>query len=862
MARKAFKIVNNLDLSGNYLIDVRSIFRSDYDKAIPGLNLTIRAGNDALGGTSNTGGHLNLYSGFGGSGAGNIGIFVPTGPQTVVDGEPDVSGKYGLEFLGSTAATLRTNNQDIAVYSGTGVINLIPANTSYVFVQSTLNGATASKSLRLAGGLSVGEDIYTTGDYFDSSQTTYYLLDSTVTTLNLGGVATTLNLGYDGSTLASTTNINTGAVSAAVTKTLNLATGGISSSSTVVNVGSVVGSGAINLHNKAINLGTSSTEVTTVSVGGAISGNKLQVASTASGIANIDTSVTTGTVNLFSGVTSGRVNIALNNTNGSVYIGRGTLSTIYLGGQDSTVVFGSSADDATLVTGAGVLAVNVFNTVATTVNAFGEATSVTLGAASGSLNIRNLTVSLPNATSLQGTKLNTIDLATTDAATINIGTAAISSGTKTINFGTGGTTGGVTAITIGSTIGSTTTLKGSLVLGAGQEETITINGTIGSGGIKFFDSDSTTYRYTLLPGNIAVDTALTLPTTSGRYFALGNRSDGLIDMKAIMAGSGNTALVPSAGGLIWSDANGFQVLEGTTIAGRVLVSGNMATPYWSSGKLSFATDLAVNTGAVTLSGNAAGSILVLPSGTLTLPTLGAVGDIPYASSTTALGVITAVKPGSLLASTGAGTKPAWSATPTITGITLSGASNALLFSGATSADINSNTATTANIFDAVVSTINIGGTVANTTLNLLGSTATGVVNINSTKASSAYTDGALVVDGGVGIAGAVFTNNNVTLAGNLAVNGSNITSTATTLNFMNASVTTLNMLGAASTLNVGSSSDTLARTVNLYGDVNVGRTGRLRTMNMYGTLNFMAATGTGFRVEYNATDASLDFIKN
>jgi hypothetical protein len=847
MARKAFKIVNNLDLSGNKLIDVSTIYRSDYDKATPGLNLTIRAGNDALGGTSNTGGHLNLYSGFGASGAGKISIFVPTGPQTVVDGEPDVTGKYGLEFLGSTAATLRTNNQDIAVYSGTGAIKLIPANTSYVHVQSTLNGATTSKSLRLAGGLSVGEDIYTTGDYFDSSQATYYLLDSTVTTLNLGGAATTLNLGYDGSTLASTTNINTGAVSAAVTKTVNIATGGVGSSSTNVNIGSIVGSGAINLHNKAINLGTSTAAASTVSVGGAISGNTLQVVSTAGGIANIDTSVTTGTVNLFSGVTSGRVNIALNNTNGSVYIGRGALSTIYLGGQDSTVVFGSSADDATLVTGAGVLAVNVFNTVATTVNAFGEATSVTLGAASGSLDIRNLTVSLSNATSLQGTKLNTIDLATTAAATINIGT--------------GGTTGGTTAITIGSTIGSTTTLNGSLVLGDGQEETITINGTISSGGIKIFDSDSTTYRYTLLPGNIAANTTLTLPTTSGQYFALSDRADGLIDMTTIMAGSGSTALVPSAGGVIWSDADGFQVLAGTT-AGKALISGNAATPSWSTGTLSLSTNLAVDTGSVTLSGYSAGSTLVLPSGRLTLPQLGVAGDILYASSTTAVGVITPVAPGSLLASAGRGIKPAWSATPTITGITLSGATGALVFSGATSADIDSNTAVTANIFGTTVSTINIGGAVANTTLNLLGSTETGVVNVNSTKASSMYADGALVVAGGVGIAGAVFTNSSMTLAGDLAVNGADITSTATTFNFMNATVTTLNMLGAASIMNVGASSDTLARTVNLYGDVNVGCTDKLRTMNMYGAMNFMASTGTGFRVEYNDTDASLDFIKN
>jgi hypothetical protein len=51
---------------------------------------------------------------------------------------------------------------------------------------------------------------------------------------------------------------------------------------------------------------------------------------------------------------------------------------------------------------------------------------------------------------------------------------------------------------------------------------------------------------------------------------------------------------------------------------------------------------------------------------LTLPTLGAIGDIPYATSTTALGVITAVATGSILTSAGTGTVPAWSASPTLT----------------------------------------------------------------------------------------------------------------------------------------------------------------------------------------------------
>jgi hypothetical protein len=56
----------------------------------------------------------------------------------------------------------------------------------------------------------------------------------------------------------------------------------------------------------------------------------------------------------------------------------------------------------------------------------------------------------------------------------------------------------------------------------------------------------------------------------------------------------------------------------------------------------------------------------------------------------------------------------------------------------------------------------------------------------------------------------------LTLAGDLAVNGGDITSTATTFNLLNATVTGLNMGGAAATINIGASGGDVTVAGNFY----------------------------------------------
>ena len=160
-----------------------------------------------------------------------------------------------------------------------------------------------------------------------------------------------------------------------------------------------------------------------------------------------------------------------------------TLSTTgNLFGAATTIAVGATSGTFTLnnptVVGSQTT-VNLWNATSTTVNAFGAATALNIGGAAGTLTIGNpaivgaTTLTLFNTVSTSvtafsaATTLN-IGVGPISGATVNIGTQASSSGTKAINIGTAGTTGSITTIVIGTTAGTTPTLtlNGSLTLGS------------------------------------------------------------------------------------------------------------------------------------------------------------------------------------------------------------------------------------------------------------------------------------------------------------------------------------------------------------------------------------------------------------
>lgn len=146
-------------------------------------------------------------------------------------------------------------------------------------------------------------------------------------------------------------------------------------------------------------------------------------------------------------------------------------------------VFGTSPNILTSLTTTST-SFSLLNTSATTLNVGGEATALSIGAATGTATVNNATLTLPNATSLNmngvsptisSTSTGTLSLFNTNlltvnafgaattitlgnkttAQTVNIATGAITTGlTKTINIGTSGANGSTTAINIGSTTGT------------------------------------------------------------------------------------------------------------------------------------------------------------------------------------------------------------------------------------------------------------------------------------------------------------------------------------------------------------------------------------------------------------------------
>ena len=79
--------------------------------------------------------------------------------------------------------------------------------------------------------------------------------------------------------------------------------------------------------------------------------------------------------------------------------------------------------------------------------------------------------------------------------------------------------------------------------------------------------------------------------------------------------------------------------------------------------------------------------------------------------------------------------------------------------------------------------------------------STGFVGIGKTPTTKLDVNGNTLLGGTLGVTG------NTTLTGDLAVNGGDITSSATTFNLVDSTVTTLNIGGAATTVNIGEETD-------------------------------------------------------
>ena len=319
----------------------------------------------------------------------------------------------------------------------------------------------------------------------DSSSGTFALLATptnitalaAVTTFNMGNAAAgqTANF-FNSSTATSTYSLFGGATINTATKTINIGAAGVSGSTTNINIGSAVAGavGTINLYQNVSAL----KQVTVVDgatgfqiVGAADNTKKLQFTS----------SIATGTTRTWTiQDASGTVALSVNNLGFFAATTSAQLAGVISDETGSGVlVFGTSPTITTSIV-AGSASMDIFNTTATTVNAFGAANTLAIG---------NVATGAQTVNMFGGS---------TASSTYNFATGGTLSGnTKTLNIGTGGASGSTTVINLGATTGTTVNLYGSLQV------------TDGANGFTIKNAADATRRAQFSCGTIATGTTRT-----------------------------------------------------------------------------------------------------------------------------------------------------------------------------------------------------------------------------------------------------------------------------------------------------------------------------------------------------------------
>ena len=258
--------------------------------------------------------------------------------------------------------------------NGTDEVVVTGANWNYSNVNVQITG-----TLNASGDIDFDGDVNIDGGDLTTNQASFNLLNTTATTINAFGVATNINIGASGNhttTLGSATLVGTEA-------TQNV----FNTTATTVNAFGVA---------TDINIGASGAGATT------FGNNTVDGTETTQNVFN----TTATTVNAFGAATT----LAMGANSGTMTIGNPT-------------VVGTQA------------AQNLYNSVATTVNAFGAATTIDIGATSGTTSINNnldvdldLNVDGGDITTNQ-TDFNLLNTTATtvnafgDATTVNLGTS-------------------------------------------------------------------------------------------------------------------------------------------------------------------------------------------------------------------------------------------------------------------------------------------------------------------------------------------------------------------------------------------------------------------------------------------------------
>jgi hypothetical protein len=342
-------------------------------------------------------------------------------------------------FTGTiTANDINADNVGVITLGSSGDVN-VGGNLSVTGTSSFTGDMTAgnidASTLDTTGNVSIGGDLEVNGGDITTNQTAFNLVNTTATTVNFAGSATTIEIGAS----TGTTNVNN---DLDVDGDVNIDGGDLTVSTTTFNL--------VNTTATTVNFAGAAT---TVEIG----------AST--GITNINNDLDVdGDINIDGGdLTVSTTTFNLVNTTATTVNFAGAATTVEIGASTGTTNVNNNLDvDGDVNIDGGDLTVstttfNLANTTATTVNFAGAATTVEIGASTGTTNVNNdldvdgdalvngsLTVDV-NATVTGDLAVNGGDITTTSTTFNLVNTTA-----TTVNFA-----GAATTIEIGASTGTT-----------------------------------------------------------------------------------------------------------------------------------------------------------------------------------------------------------------------------------------------------------------------------------------------------------------------------------------------------------------------------------------------------------------------
>jgi hypothetical protein len=383
---------------------------------------------------------------------------------TTLTGSLAANGGITVDGTAFVVADTTGNVSTTGTLSATGNFSI---NTDKFTVAASTGNTVVAGTADIAGDLAVN------GGDLTTSQTTFNLLNSTATTVNAFGAGTAITIGATSGTM---TLRNPTIVGSELTQNLfnTVATTlNIGGAATTISIGAATGTLTINNANTVItgNLTVNGTTTTINSTVTSIDDIEFELGSVAT---PTDTTAIGGGIRL-KGATDKTINWS---------------SIGWTSSEDFNIVTGKVYE----INGTEVLSAStVFNTQ-TTASLAPAATTLTIGETTGTATIRNATISLPNATAIT-TGQTTVALLNTTATTVNAFGASTAitlgnatSATLTLNpetvvganttqnlFNTVATTlnigGAATAVNIGTNAG-TNTLRGTLAIPGSTSGTV------------------------------------------------------------------------------------------------------------------------------------------------------------------------------------------------------------------------------------------------------------------------------------------------------------------------------------------------------------------------------------------------------